>query len=171
MSDDWICTTHSPHEQDELLAALRRAGIPADHVTVSGAPGAARGSAGEEDAGGDFWPIADGALSGCIGGAFGAYVGAFTLLLPGIRPYQDLGPGILILGSAALCAVAGIVISLAIKACFPDHERELREEAGKSAPHIMTIHGDDGRESQLIHEVLVATGHGDSVHASAPGQA
>jgi hypothetical protein len=170
MSENWICTTHSAQEKDQLLSALQHAGIPADHVTVAGRPQDGQGP-GEEEGSRGFWPIADGAWSACIGGAFGAYVGACSLLLPGLRPLLHFGPINIILGSAAICAVVGIITSLAIKAWFPDHEKELRAEAEKDAPSTMTIHGDDYRESQLIHEVLVATGHGDSIPAHGPGRA
>jgi hypothetical protein len=170
MNHDWICTTHSALEKEELIAALRRVGIPADHVMVSQPHGRGHGpGAGEVGAKGGFWPLTDAALSGCFGAAFGAYVGVFSLLLPDIRPIHELGPGNIILGSAAACTVFGMVISLAMKTWFPDHEEELQAEAEESVPVTMTIHGDDGRELQLIQEVLVATGHGDSVRPPAPG--
>jgi hypothetical protein len=166
MSDSWICTAHSAQEKDQVLSALKQAGIPVDHVTVSPPMGQDNDrSAGVGEVDGEFWPIADGALSGCIGGAFGAYVGAFTMLIPGIRQLHDLGPVSLILGSAALCAAIGLVMSLIINACVPDHLKQHQGQVGRSTLVTMAIHGDDGRESQLIHEVLVATGHGDSVHA------
>ena len=166
MGDHWICTMHSAQEQDEILAALKQAGIPADHVTVSRPPGHGPGPGAEEGrAESGFWPLTDAALSGCAGGAFGAYVGACSMLIPGIRPHLALGPSSIILGSAAVCAVAGMIVSLAIKACFPNHEQELQAEAEKGEPVTMTILGSDRRESQRIHDVLMATGHGDSVFA------
>jgi hypothetical protein len=166
MSDRWICTTHSAQEKDQVLSALQQAGIPADHVTVSPPHDQADGrSAGEGDEGGDIWPIADGAMSGLVGGAFGAYVGAFSLLT-GIRPLYDLGPVSIILGSATICAAVGIVMSLITKAYVSDHQTQHQREAATSTLVTMTIHGDDGRESQQILAVLVATGHGDSIHAS-----
>jgi hypothetical protein len=112
-----------------------------------------------------FWPFSDGAASGLIGGAFGAYIGAVAMLFPRIQPLHYIGTGNLVFGSAIMGAVLGIVLSLAIKACFPHHEQDLEASFGKPALVTVTIHGDDGREAQLINEVLVATGHSDSVHA------
>ncbi len=73
------------------------------------------------------------------------------------------------MASAAICAAVGMATSMAIKAWFPDHEKRLKAEAAQRILVTLTIHGDDRRESQLIHDVLMATGHGDSLHAAEPG--
>jgi hypothetical protein len=167
MSNNWICTMHSAQERNQFLTALQQAGIPADHVReLRPASQGNDPKSLDGDVDGGFWPIADGAMCAFAGGAFGAYVSVFSLLFPRLQPLHDLGPGIIILGAAAVCAGAGMIISLGIKACYPQHARLDQQEATMATPVTMTIHGVNGRESQLIHEVLEATGHGDSVNAA-----
>ena len=125
MNDILTCTLASADERERMLAALHRAGIPDEHITLTppeAPPGAHRQSAASADF--TDWPIADGILCGCIGGAFGAYVGLLSLLIPGLEAVTTLSPSWIIIGSAAFGTAFGSITALIIKAFWPDHEAQ-----------------------------------------------
>jgi hypothetical protein len=152
-------------DAERAAAALRRAGIPMDHVNVL-RPGLSEPEIHAVPTTDTEQPGMGAAAGGVVGGATGASMGpiAASLLVPGVGPVIAVGTAamaLLGLAGAAVGALAGAKLEEAVGNGLPKDELFFYEEMLRQGRSIVIAITAGGEQAESARRVLAESGAED----------
>jgi hypothetical protein len=163
-----MCSLPTSHEAVAIMDALKAAGIPPEHVSLitnrnpGKVPPFSEGNRSLTAS-----PLIDALVSGVIGAGIGVYVCAICRLLPELEPFKAYDPMSIIEGTTVVGAILGGTLSLVMR--MSGHSVQSTADEGQTEGYIVALHPADERESEIAHEVVVASGNSDVVQETEPG--
>jgi hypothetical protein len=155
-----MCSLPTSQEATAIIAALKAAGIPPDHVSLTTNripaelpqfPGVVRSLAAG--------PLKDILVNGALGAGLGIYVSALCRFIPGLGSINAWDPLTIIECTTAVGALLGGLVSLQRR--MSGHSQQPPSDGTPTDGYIVTLHPSDERESDIAHQVVTAAGHAD----------
>jgi hypothetical protein len=161
MSTTVFCTA-SVSQTDTIMRDLRAAGFSANDISVLMADKAGTRDFAYEHNTKAPEGAATGAGTGAVlGGALGWLAGIGALAIPGVGPLIAAGPIMASLGGAAIGGTVGGLTGALVGMGIPEFEARQYEGKIKSGSSLISVHSEDGADTEQIKQIFERAGARD----------
>ena len=155
-----IVKTHAQAEQ--LVEGLQRAGFPASEISVLLPDREGKHDIGHVKATKAPEGATTGAATGGLtGGVLGLLAGIGALAIPGVGPFIAAGPIMAALSGAAVGGTVGGITGALIGMGIPEYEAKRYEGRIKSGNILISVHSENGEETDRAKKIFEAAGAED----------
>jgi hypothetical protein len=170
MARSVFCIVHNRAQAERIVDDLKAAGFSNNDISVlfpdkTGS----RDFAHEQNTKAPEGAMAGGAAGLAVGGVLGWLTGIGTLAIPGLGPFIAAGPIMAALGGAALGGTVGGLVGALIGMGLPEFEAKRYESKVKSGNILVSVHSENGDQTDRAKEIFEQGGAEDIATASEAG--
>ena len=170
MARSVFCIVHNRAQAERIVDDLKAAGFSNNDISVlfpdkTGT----RDFAHEQNTKAPEGALAGGATGLAAGGVLGWLTGIGTLAIPGLGPFIAAGPIMAALGGAAIGGAVGGLVGALIGMGLPEFEAKRYESKVKSGNILVSVHSENGDQTDRAKEIFEQAGAEDIATASEAG--
>jgi len=169
MAKSVFCIAARDEQANRIIEDLRAAGFSGNDISVLFPDKATtKNFAHEKNTKAPEGAVTGASTGAAVGAALGWLVGIGALAIPGVGPFIAAGPIMAALGGAAVVGTVGGITGALVGMGIPEFEAKRYEGRVKSGNILISVHSENGDETNRAKEIFKRAGAEDISSAGEP---